>query len=292
MRFRTRSILASTALALAGLGASGVSHAASLGHHPKRVDRAAVVAFSASPKRLSASAGSVVLVARVRNATTCVFGGEHVFVRRCAGGRAAVRETVPANPSVRVRRIRLWVMARGKGGVSPHRFVVVVQAGLRVTPPTTVPTTTQPPKPPTTCSGDCQFTFPQPTSSGVVSIALNNVATGVACPDPGLCDASATQQIADVNFTVCAGSSGDSDIAGQVGNLALSLSDGSQAPLDSVTYDSSVPTAFGNYGAVAPGQCVTGDAYFDVGSGLTWTSLNYSYTSADFSTQTVYVWTP
>ena len=260
---------------------------------PKGPVHPAVIAFSVSPRRLAAAGGSVVLTVRVRNAATCRFGGERVLARRCVGGRAAVRELVPPNHSATVHRIRFWAMARGRGGVTPRRFLVVIEAGMRVPPPvTTVPTTTQPSKPSTTCAGDCKFTFPQPTLSGVVSVAVNSVTTGVACPDPGLCDASSSQQIADVSFTACAGSSGDSDIASQVGDLALTLSDGSQAPLDSVTFDNSVPTAFGGYGAVAPNQCLTGDAYFDVSGGATWTSLNYSYTSADFTTQTVYVWTP
>jgi hypothetical protein len=54
--------------------------------------------------------------------------------------------------------------------------------------------------------------------------------------------------------------------------------------------DSSVPAAFGNYGVLAPGQCVTGDLYFDAILGAQWLSLNYAYQSADGQTSTVYVW--
>jgi hypothetical protein len=54
--------------------------------------------------------------------------------------------------------------------------------------------------------------------------------------------------------------------------------------------DSSVATAWGTYGAVAPNQCLTGDMYFEGPTGVDWSSLNFAYTSADFSTQQVYVW--
>ena len=156
-------------------------------------------------------------------------------------------------------------------------------------PPTTT-TTTTPAGPVTQCTGGCKFTFPSASLSGWVSVALNNVIQGVPCADPGVCDASATQQIDDANVTMCAGPSGVSDASSATANFALALSGGTQAPSDSVTFDSSVPTAFGGYGAVAPSQCVTGDIYFDAPSGSQWSSLNYAYTSADYSTQTVYVW--
>jgi len=119
---------------------------------------------------------------------------------------------------------------------------------------------------------------------------MNSVTQGIVCPDSGLCDATASQQIDDVNVTMCAGDSGDTDVAAEVYDFSLALADSTQASTDSVTYDGSVQTALGNYGAVAPNQCVTGDVYFDVPINVPWLSLNYSYTSADFATQTVYAW--
>ena len=143
---------------------------------------------------------------------------------------------------------------------------------------------------PTSCSGPCKFTFPEPDENGFASVQLNSVTENVPCPDPGGCDASAGQEIIDVNATLCAGASGVNDGSGDIDNFALALSNGTQASQDSVTFDSSVPTAFGNYGALASGQCLTGDMYYDASSGVNWTSLNLSYTSYDFSTQLVYVW--
>jgi hypothetical protein len=92
--------------------------------------------------------------------------------------------------------------------------------------------------------------------------------------------------------SVCAGASDDTYVAGQVANFSLALASGSQASSDSVSFYSSIPTALGGYGAIAPNQCAIGDVYFDAPIGVSWVSLNYSYTSADFSTQTVYEWKP
>ncbi len=259
---------------------------ASVNHH--RTAPPAVMSLAARPPRVPAQGGSVHLVAHVARAVTCTFGGgAKVVTVRCDKGNGAAAITVRANPSVQPRIDRLWVLARGKGGAH-RRFVAVFQAGRHVTPPTT--TTTLPPKVPTVCSGPCSFAFPQATSSGIISVAMKSVTQGVACSDPGLCDATASQQIDEVNVSVCAGTSGDTYVSGQVGNFSLALANGAQASRDTVTFDSSIPTALGSYGAVAPNQCVTGDVYFDAPIGVSWVSLNYSYTSADFSTQTVYAW--
>jgi len=60
--------------------------------------------------------------------------------------------------------------------------------------------------------------------------------------------------------------------------------------LDSVGVGSDVPDSFLNYGAMAADQCLTGDLYFDLTSGLNWTSLHYTHSSSDFSTYYDYVW--
>ena len=247
-----------------------------------------VQSLVAQPSRLPAQGGSVHLVANVARSMTCTFGGgEKTVALKCDTGVSAANIAVAPNSSVQSRVDRLWVLARGKGGVR-RRFVAVFQAGRQVSPPTT--TTTLPPKAATVCSGPCKFVFPQATPPGVISVAMNSVSQGVSCSDPGLCTATTSQQIDDVNVTVCAGTSGIIDAAGQIYNFSLALSNGAQASTDSVTFDGSVPSALGNDGAVAPNQCVTGDIYLDAPIGVSWVSLNYSYTSADFSTQTVYAW--
>ena len=247
-----------------------------------------VQSLVAQPSRLPAQGGSVHLVANVARSMTCTFGGgEKTIMVICENGVGAAAIAVRPNPSIQSRVDRLWVLAHGKGGVS-RRFVAVFQAGRQVSPPTT--TTTLPPRVATVCSGPCSFVFPQATPSGVVSVAMNSVSQGVSCSDPGFCTATASQQIDDVNVTLCAGASGITDAAGQIYNFSLALSNGAQASTDVVTFVGSVPSALGNDGAVAPNQCVTGDTYLDAPIGVSWVSLNYSYTSADYSTQTVYAW--
>lgn len=232
-----------------------------------------VLSLTATPNHLPSSGGSIILAVKVKNATTCTFGGAGTVTLRCASGHAAVRDNVVANDTAQPKIGILWVVARGKGGVAAKRIVRFAEAAQ-----------------PTRCTGPCKFVFPQSTFSGATSVALNSVAQGVPCPDPGLCDASVSQQIDAVNVTVCAGSSGISDAAGEMDNFSLALSGGTQATSDSVSFDGSVPGAFGTYGALGPGQCVSGVIYFDAPGGSNWTSVNFAYESGTFSTQLVYVW--
>lgn len=248
--------------------------------------------------KVSAAGGQVVLVAVVARAQKCTLSSTPVlngWARSFPCQNATLKRTavIPVN-TAGARNFVLWLTVSGEGktlrrGETVHQAAYVAPA-KPTTPPVTTPTA--PPTSVTACTGACSFSFSQPTSSDAVSVAMNSVTEGVPCPDPGFCDATATQQVDAVNVTVCAGAAGDSYITSQIGNFSLALADGSQAGNDSVTFDGSVPTAFGNYGAVAPNQCVTGDIYFDAPVSVSWTSLNYSYTSANFATQVVYVWKP
>lgn len=274
---------------------------------PSAAPKPAIAAFSAKPARLPAGGGIITLTARVRNAATCTFGyGGTAVTVSCRTGHATVRDTVGANRTARARTFGLWLVARGHGIATPRRFVRVVQpklvaraathpsAPVNTLPPITgttlPPTATTTPASATRCSGPCTFSFPGVDDSGFSTVTLNSVGQGSACPDAGFCDASADQQIDDVNVTMCAGSSGVSDASSELGAFALALTDNSQASQDSVSFDSSVPNAWGNYGAVAPGQCVTGDVYFDAPAGSAWSSLNFSYSAAASLSQAVYVW--
>ncbi len=261
----------------------------------KTTPKPAILSFTAAPAHVPASGGSVDLRAVVRNATSCRLAGQLTRAVGCASGRIAVVDDVGPNGTGKPRVLSVVLTVEGKGGIA-RRTLSFLEAAKRAPTPATTTTTSPPtttttaPPPPTTCAGPCRFVFPQSTLSGVVSVTLNALTQGVACPDPGVCDATSGQQIDDVNVTVCAGAMGDSDVSSQIGNFSLALSDGAQASNDSVSFDSSVLTAFGNYGAVAPNQCVTGDMYFDAPAASQWTSLNYSYTSANFNIQTVYSW--
>jgi hypothetical protein len=78
------------------------------------------------------------------------------------------------------------------------------------------------------------------------------------------------------------------DPGGEMDNFALILPGGSQATIDSITCDSSVPGALCGLGPEGPNTTFSGDVYFDAPQGTSWTQINYEYTSDDFSTQKVY----
>ena len=111
----------------------------------------------------------------------------------------------------------------------------------------------------TSCTGPCAFRLPAPDNLGFTSVALARVSQS-PCP-AFLCS---TDIVYTVRVKMCAGPGGSGDASLEMGFLSLALSNGSQAPLDDASGGAGVPAAFGNYGTVAPGQCVTGDLYFDV----------------------------
>jgi hypothetical protein len=86
----------------------------------------------------------------------------------------------------------------------------------------------------------------------------------------------------------CAGGTGIADAAFEESDFSLGSPNEQQAAEDDVTFDSAVPTALGNYGAVGPNQCVTGDIFLDATRGSDWSSVNFSYDSG--GRQLVYVW--
>ena len=125
------------------------------------------------------------------------------------------------------------------------------------------PTTTTIPTGPTSCTGSCLFKFLAPDDSGAVSVRLTGLSQDIACPDPGLCQQSSQQQLDGISVSICSGGSGITSASLEVPEFSLAVSGGSQAGLDSVTYDNSVSNALGGEGAVAANSCVTGDIFFD-----------------------------
>jgi hypothetical protein len=119
---------------------------------------------------------------------------------------------------------------------------------------------------------------------------LNSVSEDVAWPDPTFPnDVPAGDQLDALNATMCAGPTGITAVWLLSGDLAVSVSSGVSAPVDPVTFDSSVPSAFGDYGAIGPGQCVTGNIYLDAPAGSTWAIVNFIYEATSGNTL-VYVW--
>ena len=289
------ALLATTALALSFTSVAGACMA------PVTTSKApTVVSFKVTPNHLPATGGVVTLVAKVKRATTCTFAGDGTLTLRCASGKAEATVTVAPNRLSVPKVFSLTlVLSANKYGAAKKQTVILTEASLpaaptTTTPPTTTPPTTLPAAPSTQLTGPGKFTFPSQDENGIASITLNAVTQGVPCPDSSMfggCDATPAQQIDDVNISACAGPSGATDIGfGVPGELSLDLTNATQASKDNVTDDSSVSTAFGNYATLAPGQCVTGDVYFDVTSGAQWLSLNYSYTGANFQNNAVYVW--
>ena len=160
-----------------------------------------------------------------------------------------------AQPAEGARGLHLTLVARNKFGAAAKRTVGLTEAPTPAAPTTTVPPTTTPPTtvsaaPPTQMTGPGKFTFPVVDENGIASIQLNAVTQGAACPDAnpfgGCSETPGQQQLDDVNISVCAGSSGATDIGfGSPGELSLDLNNATQASRDDVTDDSSVPTAFG-----------------------------------------------
>ncbi|HEY1762748.1 MAG TPA: hypothetical protein VGG17_09165 [Acidimicrobiales bacterium] len=235
-----------------------------------------IASLTSSPKALPGNGGSITVTVRVRNATTCVFGGAVQVTKSCAKGEASATFAEAANSTAVDKTISLWVYAEGHGRRSSRRAATFTEAAT-----------------PTSCTGPCTFTFPAPDDEGVASVTINSVSEGVAWPDPlqvqyGLTDLPAGDQLEEVSVTTCAGPTGINDGSLMSFELPLVLSTGSQASVDSVTFDSTVAGAFGIYGAIGAGQCVSGDIYYDTPIGSAWTAVNFSYASGvDLA---VYTW--
>jgi hypothetical protein len=235
-----------------------------------------VVSFSSSPKALPGNGGSITVTVRVRNASTCVFGGTGQINKTCAKGEASATFAEAANLTTSIKKFSLWVYAEGHGRRSSRKTATFTEATT-----------------PTSCTGPCTFTFPTPDNGGVASVAMNSVSEGVAWPDPlqvmyGLTDLPAGDQLDEVSVTECAGPTGINEGNLVSVELPLVLSTGSQAPVDSVTYDGLVASALGNYEAIGAEQCATGNIYFDAPTGSAWTAVNFSYASG--INLGVYVW--
>ena len=112
-----RGATALVVVAVVGIGAVDASAATS---------KPTILSATATPQALPSSGGTVVLSARVKNATRCMLGGKAVA---CASGNASTNMTVTANSSQASRTIRYVVSAIGTGG-SVQRTVSVVEAAF------------------------------------------------------------------------------------------------------------------------------------------------------------------
>jgi hypothetical protein len=94
-----------------------------------------ILGVTATPRALPAAGGSLVLAARVRNATTCTFASSapsfNVTVP-CATGNATVTVHLAANQLTTALQLRYSIQAVGTGGRAARRQFGVTQAGVPV----------------------------------------------------------------------------------------------------------------------------------------------------------------
>jgi hypothetical protein len=121
--------------------------------------------------------------------------------------------------------------------------------------------------------------LPAPDDFGLASLEIGYVDSNGSCPDPGVCEQPAGDQLDVMIMAMTAGSSGMSDPGAEVGNFALILSDGSQARTDSITCDNSVQYALCGLGPEGAGATFGAEIFFDVPIGTNWTTVNFRYSS-------------
>jgi hypothetical protein len=248
-------------------------------------------------RNLTAKGGTVKWAATVHNAKTCTWSSSPKVVAfgatvKCKSGVVTHSFKFEANTSTKAKDYMLSLTVRGTITTVDH--LKVVEAG-KITPPATTTTTTQPPAttttttqppattttttqppPPSTCTvPSCTLTFHEPDTYDATSLAIGGVQQNVPCPDPGVCDQPAGDQIDAVALGMTTGATGMSDPGLEVDNFALALAGGGQGTLDSITFDSSVPYAMGALGPVAPNSSFGADIYFDVPVGSNWSSVNF-----------------
>jgi hypothetical protein len=144
-------------------------------------------------------------------------------------------------------------------------------------------TTTSPPATSSYCVGPpskCFVALPTPDVAGLTAFTIGYVDQNVACPDPGVCDQPAGDQLDVLVMAMTAGPSGMADPGTEAFNFALILPDGGQAHEDSITCDNSVEYALCGLGPEGPGSTFGAEIFFDVPIGMNWTSVNFSYYSS------------
>jgi hypothetical protein len=103
--------------------------------------KASIVRFTAIPSALPATGGRVRLQAVVHGATKCRFSSGKTVSglpsrKSCMSGRAAVTITLPANTTSSTKTYAFYLTARGAGGTSTKRVIVVEHGATQaVVPP-------------------------------------------------------------------------------------------------------------------------------------------------------------
>jgi hypothetical protein len=230
-------------------------------------------------RHLTTSGGTIKWAVAVHNAKRCTWSSSPTVARfdgtvTCTNGRAVRPATFKTNTSTAAKDYTLTVVIRGVTTTVDH--LQVVQAAGKGT-------TTR--KPTTYCIGpsSCGYVLPAPDDFGLASLEIGYVDSNVSCPDPGVCDQPAGDQLDVVIMAFTAGSSGMSEPGVEADNFALVLSDGSQAHQDSITFDDSVQYALGGLGPEGANATFGAEIFFDVPIGSNWSTVNFRYSSGGSS---------
>jgi hypothetical protein len=155
-------------------------------------------------------------------------------------------------------------------------------------------TTTSPsgPSGSTYCVGEtskCAVAFPAVDDFGGSVLLVGKVIENISCPDPGVCDQPAGDQIDAILVGMGTGPSGMTDPGLEMPNFSLILAGGGKGRIDSITCDKSVEYALCGLGAEGPNKSFAAAILFDVPTGSTWSSVDFKYESG--VTSKMYVFT-
>jgi hypothetical protein len=134
---------------------------------------------------------------------------------------------------------------------------------------------------------NCWADFPAVDAFGATSLLVGYVLPNVVCPDPGVCDQPAGDQLDAILISFVTGPAGMSKPGVEESNFSLNLNGGGQGRLDSITCDPSAEYALCGLGPEGPSSSFTAALWFDVPVGSTWSSVDFSYASG--TTSKVYV---
>jgi hypothetical protein len=231
------------------------------------------VSVKASSASVVANGGKVTLRVTIHGGSKCIFSARPKVAKfagtvNCSNG-VITRSGTLAKDSGKARTIYLkvialsgnkavsaqaWVKPAGKTTTVPPTTVTTLPLTTTTTTTTTLPltTTTTTTLPPACTVPTCGYTFTVADLFDATGVAIGGVIQNYPCPDPGVCAATAGQQIDAVAIGMGAGPGGMSDPGLEVFNFVLVLAGGTQATVDSITFDSSVPNAMGGLRPVGP----------------------------------------
>ena len=236
-----------------------------------------VAQAGAATRTVSASGGSLSFTATVRNAKTCAWSSNPPIAGftktvMCKTGTIARSARFKANTSTTAKSYTITLTVRGKTPTVDHWRVR--QAGKTTTTTTVPPTTTTTTVPPSCIVPTCTLTFGSPDTYDATIVAIGGVLQNVANPDP-IFATPVGDQLDEVVVGMHTGSTGMGDPGAEIYNFALALVGGGQGTVDTLTFDSTNPSAMGALGPVAPNSVFVGDIYFDVPIGSNWSSVNF-----------------